>query len=80
MVCGQGFWEEKVQILRFQLSPQCGDMVLSPKSTGGLVSHGFLILGSSLVQCCFIRPLSLSQFMLVSADFLEVSSSFHLSL
>ena len=42
MVCGQGFWEEKLQILRFQLSPQYGDMVLCPKSTGGLVGHDLL--------------------------------------
>ena len=53
-----------------------------PKSTGGLVSNVFLqILGSSLVQGCFIRLLlSFSQCMLVSADFIEVSISFHLSL
>ena len=76
----RAFGEENVQILRFQLSPQCGDMVLSPKLTGGLVSHGFLILGSSVLQCCFIRLLSLSQCMLFSADIIEASISFHLSL
>ena len=53
-----------------------------PKSTGGLVSNVFLqILGSSLVQGCFIRLLlSFSQCILASANFIEVSISFHLSL
>ena len=53
-----------------------------PKSTGGLVSNVFLqILGSSLVQGCFIRLLlNLSQCILASANFIEVSISFHLSL
>ena len=53
-----------------------------PKSTWGLVSNVFLqILGSSLVQGCFIRLLlNLSQCILASANFIEVSISFHLSL